>query len=125
MKFRKKNADMSPFFNFMLEEEILQPEIILLAEKLCYAAVFILKRADKAAFGTHPLHIEPTFLQGLLEAFCLTSLGYHPLCLAMELGVLVSYRNNCIFLFPLSAPFDLFILKASRASGPSKACTED
>ena len=92
---------MSPFFNFMLKEGILQPEIVLLAEKSCHAAVFILKRADRAAFGTHPLHVEPAFLQGLLEAFCLAGLGYHPLCLAAELRVLVSHRNNCVFLFPL------------------------
>ena len=104
MKFRKKNADMSPFFNFLLEEGLLEPEIILLAEKSCHAALFILKRADRAAFGTHPLHVEPIFLQGPLEAFYLTGLGYHALCLAAELGVLVSYWNNCVFLFLLSAP---------------------
>jgi hypothetical protein len=104
MKFRKKNADMSPSFNFPLEEGLLEPEIILLAEKSCHAALFILKRADRAALGMHPLHIEPTFLQGPLEAFCLTSLGYHALCLATELRVLVSHRNNCVFLFLLSAP---------------------
>jgi len=88
----------------MLKEGILKPEIVLLAEKACHAAIFILKRADRAAFGTHALHIEPTFLQGLLEAFCLTGLGYQLLCLASELGAHVSYQNHCIFLFLLAAP---------------------
>jgi hypothetical protein len=104
MKFRKKNAVMSSVFNFMLKEGILKPEIVLLAEKACHAAIFILKRAGRAAFGTHALHIEPTFLQGLLEAFCLTGLGYQLLCLAPELGAHVSYQNHCIFLFLLAAP---------------------
>jgi len=76
---------MSLCFNLMLEEGLLQLEIILLAKKPCHAARFTLKRADRAAFSTHCMHIEPTFLQGLLEAFCLTVLSYHFLCLATEL----------------------------------------
>ncbi len=62
MKFRKKNAVMSSVFNFMLKEGILKPKIILLAKKVCHAAIFILKRADRAAFGTHASHVEPVFL---------------------------------------------------------------
>jgi hypothetical protein len=46
----------------MLKEGILKPEIILLAEKECYAAIFILKRADRAAFGMHALYVKPIFL---------------------------------------------------------------
>ena len=95
---------MSSVFNFMLKEGILKLKIILLAEKACHAAIFILKRADRAAFGTHASHVETAFLQGLLEAFCCTSLSYQLLCLATELRVHISYQNHCIFLFPLAAP---------------------
>jgi hypothetical protein len=62
MKFRKNNAVMSSVFNFMLKKGILKPEIILLAEKECHAAIFILKRADRAAFGMHALYVESVFL---------------------------------------------------------------
>ncbi len=32
MKLRQERADMPPLFNFPLEEEFLQPEVILLAQ---------------------------------------------------------------------------------------------
>ncbi len=101
MKFWKENADMSLRFNLVLKEGLLRSEIILLAEKLCHAARFTLKRADRAAFGMHPSHIKPTFLQGLLEAFSLTILGCHLLCLAAELRLWIIHWNYCVFLFPL------------------------
>ena len=104
MKLREERADMPSPFNFPLEEGFLQPEVILLAQKLCHATASILKRANGSAFCTHALHVEAVFLECLSEAFCLASLSGHALCLAVELGVLVSHRNNCVFLFPLSAP---------------------
>jgi len=87
MKLREKRADMPPPFDFLLEEGFLQPEVILLTQKSCHAIASILKRANRSAFCMQALHVEATFLECLLKAFCLASLGGHALYLAAELGV--------------------------------------
>src|SRR5712671_4178873 len=104
MKLREECTDMPPPFNFPLKEGLLQLEVILLAQKLCHATVSILKRANGIAFCTHALHVEATFLEHLLEAFCHTSLGGHALCLAMELGAWIIQWNYSVLLFSLFAP---------------------
>jgi hypothetical protein len=107
-------------FNLMLEEGVLKLKIILLAEKLCHAARFTLERADRPAFGPHPLHIKSTFLQGLLEAFCLTILGRHLLCLAIELGAWVIHWNYCIFLLSLTTPIRFVHFKGTKCIVPKQ-----
>jgi len=104
MKLGEEHADMSSPFNLLLKEGFLQPEVILLAQKLCHATVSILKRANGTAFCMHASNVEAIFCQHLLEAFCCTSLGGHFLCLATKLRFWIIHRNDSISLLSLSAP---------------------
>ena len=101
MKLQEEDAVMPTLSYLHLEKQLLQPEIILFAEKLCYAAIFIFNRAHKDALCTHLLDIEAIFLQYVCEAFCLTHISSHFLCLAIELGAGIIHWDHSIFLFSL------------------------
>ena len=107
MKLGEECADMPSLFDFLLKKGFLQPEVILLAQKLCHATVSIFKRANGTAFCTYASNVEAMFLQHLLEAFCGTGLGGHLLCLPTDLGVWIVYWDNSVFLFSLCIPIRL------------------
>jgi hypothetical protein len=120
MKFWKELADMPLRFNLVLEEGVLKSKIVLLAEKLCHATRFTLERADRPAFGPHAPHIESAFLQGLLEALCLTVLGCHLLCLAVELRTQVIHQDYCVFLLSLTTPIRFIHFKGTKRIMPER-----
>jgi hypothetical protein len=89
---------------------LLQPEIILFAEKLCHAAVFIFNRAHGDALCMHPLNIEAMFLQHVHKAFCL----------AMELRAGIIHWDHGIFLFLLLPSIRLVHIKGIKHIWPKQ-----
>ena len=76
MKLGKENTEVSPRFEFLFEERLLESEVVLLAEELSHAAVIIFEWANRGAFHTHPANVESVFLEGLLQTLCLTGVMF-------------------------------------------------
>jgi hypothetical protein len=87
MEFRKKSAHMTLCHNFLFQKGHLQLKVILLAEKMCYAAVVILEGTNWGALCYYPMNLKPTFLQNLFEALCLTGVSCHSLGFFIELDL--------------------------------------
>ena len=105
---------------FPLEKRLLQPEIILFAEKSCHAAIFIFNRAHGDALCMHALDIEATFLQHVRKAFCLARVSCHFLHLATELGAGVIHRDHGIFLFSLLPSIRSVHIKGTKRIWPKR-----
>jgi len=103
-----------------LEKQLLQLEIILFAEKLCHAAIFIFNRAHRDALCTHPLDIEATFLQCVHKAFCLAPISGYFLCLATELGAGIIHQDHSIFLFSLLPSIQSVYIKGMKRIWPKR-----
>ncbi len=111
MKLGKENTEVSPRFEFLFEERLLESEVVLLAKESSHAAVIIFEWANQGAFHAHPTNIKSTFLKGLLQTLCLTSLSCHFLGLPTVLDVMIVHGYHCILLLSLFSPIQLIHVK--------------
>jgi hypothetical protein len=91
MKFWEEDAEMTSSYYLLLKERYLLMEIILIAEKLRYATVITVSRANWGAMCRHLSKNKAPLLKGLFQAFCLTRFHGHFLGLAMVCRVRVIY----------------------------------
>jgi len=111
VKLGKENTEVSPRFEFLFEERLLESEVVLLAEESSHAAVIIFEWANWGAFHVHPTNVESTFLKGLLQTLCLTSLSCHFLGLSVVFNITIVHGYYCILLLSLFSPIQLIYVK--------------
>ncbi len=104
MKLGKENTEVSPHFEFLFKERLLESEVVLLAEESSHAAVIVFEWANQGAFHAHPTNVESAFLKGLLQTLCLTGLSCHFLGLPVVLNVTIVHRYYYILLLSLFSP---------------------
>jgi len=87
---------MTACTNFLLKEQYLVLEIILLAKELSYATIAVFKWADWGALHMHPANVEPMLLKRLLQALWLACIGRHFLGFPAALNGRIVYGNHCV-----------------------------